>query len=244
MRRDLTAAAFWLLSAGLPACAQTAGPRANWDFKFRDFVIGAWWGPGATDAQMKLYRQCGFNVVMSGRYMQLGDYADADKGIKELDLARKYGLGVMFDTYTMNNRPWGGKVGPTDSHPSHHPASLPELQWLYRKLGRHPALVGFMIGDDQGQVSQRAADCTRFLHDQPRPHLFPWLCGWISPTNLAAHNNPIEDPQIYPTLYSWRLPAEELARQYAAAYASISRACRDSGVIFWPMFNVQPPNAD
>lgn len=212
-------------------------PRANWDFKFKDFVIGAWWGPGATDAEMKLYKEAGFNVVMSGRYMQLDAYGDADKGLQELDLAHKYGLGVLFDTYTKNDRPWGGKAGPVEPHPNHHPASLPELQWLYARLHRHPALIGFMIGDDQGEVSSRAADCTQFLYAQPRPHLMPWLCGWIAPQNLAAHNNPIEDPQIYPTLYAWDLPADALAQQYAAAYAGTSRQCRDLGVIFWPMFN-------
>lgn len=239
----LSAAALFLISSCAAACAQTAAPRADWDFKFRDFVIGAWWGPGATDAQMKLYRECGFNVVMCGRYMQLDDYADPNKGLRELDLAHKYGLGVLFDTYTKNHRPWGGIAGPTDDHPVHHPASLPELEWLYKKLGKHPALVGFMIGDDQGSVSQRAADCTRFLHTLPKPHLFPWLCGWISPDDLARHDNPIENPQIYPTLYSWRLPARELARRYAGSYAAYSRQCRDHGLIFWPMFNVQPPNA-
>jgi len=227
-------------TAQQPAAGQR--PRDNWDFRFKDFVIGAWWGPGPTEPEVKLYKECGFNVVMSGRYMQLDDYGDPDKGLQELDLARKYGLGVMFDTYTRNEHPWGGKAGPTDSHPTHHPASLVELEWLYRKLGNHPALIGFMIGDDQGEVSERSAACTKFLHGQPKPQLMPWLCGWIPPQNLAQHNNPIANPQIYPTLYQWGLPAEELARQYAATYAGFSRQCRDEGVIFWPMFNASPPN--
>jgi hypothetical protein len=240
--------AAWLamlfLMLACASAAQTSArnkPRDNWDFKFKGFVIGAWWGPGATDAEMKLYKECGFNVVMSGRYMQLDSYGDADKGIKELDMARRHGLWVMFDTYTKNDRPWGGKAGPTDGHPSHHPASLIELQWLYNRLGRHPALIGFMIGDDQGSVSQRAAECSQFLHAQGPPHLIPWLCGWISPKNLAEHNNPFADPQIYPTLYSWGSPAEELAQQYAATYARYSRECREQGVVFWPMFNASPP---
>lgn len=221
----------------------TVAPRATqpvarrWDFKFKDFVIGAWWGPSATEAEMKVYKEAGFNVVMSGRYMQLDSYGDADKGLRELDLARKYGLGVMFDTYTKNDRPWGGKAGPTDQHSVHHPASLIELQWLYDRIGRHPALAGFMIGDDQGSVSDRAAACTDFLYRQSRPQLMPWLCGWIAPQNLAQHNNPIADPQIYPTLYQWSLPAPELARQYAATYARFSRQCREQGVLFWPMLN-------
>jgi len=204
-------------------------------------VIGAWWGPGPTEAEVKLYREAGFNVVMSGRYMQLDDYGDADQGLRELDLAQKYGLGVMFDTYTKNERPWGGEAGSYEPHPVHHPASLIELQWLHRKIGHHPALIGYMIGDDQGSVGERSDACTKFLHEQGA-HLMPWLCGWISPQNLAEHNNPIVNPQTYPTLYQWGLPAEELARQYAATYAGFSRQCRDLGLLFWPMFNAAPPN--
>ncbi|MBI3920586.1 MAG: hypothetical protein HY318_04125, partial [Armatimonadetes bacterium] len=233
----------WCMSPlAVSADAILKRPRDNWDFKFKDFVIGAWWGPGPTEPEVKLYRECGFNVVMCGRYMQLNDYCDADKGIKELDLARKYGLGVVFDTYTKNDKPWGGKAGPYEPHPVHHPSSLIELQWLHEKIGRHPALIGYMVGDDQGSVGERSNDCTKFLFSLSKPHLMPWLCGWISPANLAEHNNPIVNPQIYPTLYQWGLPAEELARQYAATYASFSRQCRDLGVLFWPMFNAAPPN--
>jgi len=212
---------------------------AQWDFKFKKFVIGAWWGPSATDAEMKLYRDAGFNVVMAGRYMELDRYGDPARAIPELDLAHKYGLGVLFDTYTRNDRPWGGVVtGGWDSHPLHHAATLPELKWLYERIGRHPALVGFMIGDDQGEVTPRTDACTQFLHSLPKPHLFPWLCGWIPPENLARHGNPICDPQIYPTLYNWSASAEELAREYAAAYFADSRKCIQYGVMFWPMFNV------
>jgi hypothetical protein len=219
--------------------------RDNWDFKFKKFLIGAWWGPSATDAEMKLYKEAGFNVVMGGRYMQLDDYGNSDKGVKELDLAQKYGLGLLFDTYTKNDHPWGGlKDSGYDGHPNHHAASLPELKWLYDRLGKHPALIGFMIGDDQGQVSDRTDACTKFLFSLPKPHLFPWLCGWISPSNLAEHNNPMCDPQIYPTLYSWGQSAEKHVRDYATTYWDTSRRCQKEGVVFWPMFNAGSPEPD
>ena len=32
-------------TAAATAATAATGPRANWDFAFRDFVIGAWWGP-------------------------------------------------------------------------------------------------------------------------------------------------------------------------------------------------------
>ncbi|MCD6351991.1 MAG: hypothetical protein J7M26_07720 [Armatimonadetes bacterium] len=226
-----------LCLAASQAHGDAARPRDRWDFKFKGFVLGAWWGPGPTEAEVAAYADAGFNVVMCGRYMEDGNYGDPEAAAHELDLAHKYGLGVMFDTYTMNDRPWGGKAGPVEKHPTHHPASLIELQWLYKKFGDHPALVGFMIGDDQGRVSQRSAACTDFLFRQ-RPHLMPWLCGWIAPRDLAAHNNPICNPQIYPTLYNWGASPLDLVRAYCRTYASFARQCRREGIIFWPMFNV------
>lgn len=226
-----------LLTAASAPASEAPRPRDLWRFKLDDFVIGAWWGPDATDAELALYRAAGFNVVMSGRYMQLETYADVERCRAELDLAGRHGLGVMIDTYTKNDRPWGNQPGPFDEHPLHHPANLAELTWLHERVGRHPALVGYMIGDDQGSISPRSAACGEFLR-QNAPHLMPWLCGWISPAHLAAHQNPIVNPQIYPTLYNWELPADELAQRYAAAFAAFSRPCRDLGLLFWPMINV------
>ena len=219
--------------------------RDHWNFKFKKLVIGAWWGPGATDPEMKLYKEAGFNVVMGGRYMQLDDYGDPGKGVKELDLAQKYGLALLFDTYTKKEHPWGGvKNTEADGQGYHHAASLAELKWLYDRLGKHPALVGFMIGDDQGSVSPRTKACTDFLHSLPKPQLFPWLCGWIAPSNLAQNDNPICDPQIYPTLYSWGDGADKHVRSYANTYWSMSRECIKHGVMFWPMFNAGSPEPD
>ncbi|MDR3688072.1 MAG: hypothetical protein P4L46_01745 [Fimbriimonas sp.] len=233
-----------LALAGQPI-VHAPSARDEWSFKFRKFVIGAWWGPNATDAEMKLYKRAGFNVVMGGRYMQLDDYGDPDKGVRELQLAEKYGLGLLFDTYTKNDHPWGGLKGSGyDSHSVHHAASLAELKWLYNRIGKSRALIGFMIGDDQGTVSPRTAECTAFLHSLPKPHLFPWLCGWIPPDDLARHSNPICDPQIYPTLYSWGQSAERSAADYAGSYWSTSRQCQKNGVMFWPMFNAGSPMPD
>lgn len=220
-------------------------PMEGWHFRFKQFPIGAWWGPGATEPEMRLYSDAGFNLVMMGRYMEGERYGDADALRHELDLAGQFGLGAMVDTYTKNDRPWGGTAGPYEPHPIHHAASLLEFQWLEEHYGSHPALVGYMIGDDQGQVSERTRACTDYLREHS-PDLFPWLCGWISPEDLAANGNPISDPQIYPTLYNWDQPAEAQAQSYATAYAGYMRECQEHGVLFWPMFNTScgEPNPD
>ena len=232
---------YTLLILVLATCvlgAEAASPRDGWNFRFKDFAIGAWWGPGASDAEMKLYKDAGFNIVMAGRYMQLDDYGHADKAVKELDLARKHGLAVMFDTYTKNDKPWGGKAGQLDGHPMHHAASLVELQWLHQRLGKHPALIGFMIGDDKSALTPRLIDCTSFLR-KAAPHLMPWICqNQPNPTSLAEHGNPIFNPQIYPTLYQWQAPADALARSTCASFALMRRSCRQLDLMMWPMINI------
>ena len=232
------------LAAGSAAAQERTSPRDGWDFAFKPFAIGAWWGPDATDAELAAYRQAGFNIVMCGRYMQLDDYGHADRGLKELDLARKHGLAVMFDTYTKNDKPWGGKAGQLDGHPTHHAASLVELQWLHKRLGKHPALIGFMIGDDKSALTPRLADCTAFLRSAA-PHLMPWICqNRPNPQSLAEHGNPIFNPQIYPTLYDWASPADAQARSTCASFAMMRRACRDHDLLFWPMINVASQQKD
>ena len=93
------------LLAAWPAGAaeRQRSPREGWTFAFRDFVIAAWSPPAATDAEYRVYREAGFNLVMSPRYALPG---------KSLDLAQKHGLKVMIDTYTPNAQPWGGTAGP------------------------------------------------------------------------------------------------------------------------------------
>jgi hypothetical protein len=215
--------------AAAPAADALLDPRQGWRFGFRDFVIAGWSPPATTDAEYQVYREAGMNLVMSWRY-ELPDRA--------LELARKHGLKVMIDTYTPNDKPWGGTAGPYTPHPSHHPATLPELKWLHERYGEHPALAGYLLGDDQGAVPPELVETTRFLHDQA-PRLFPWICqNVMSAESLARAGNPIQDPQIYPTLYEKDTPAATQARSLCAQLAQLRAGCRKFGLVPWPMFNV------
>ena len=110
-----------------------------WNFRYRAFPIGAFNGPAATDAEYRVYKDCGFNVVITPRYSHYGGY---DKVAEALDLAHKHGLAAVLETYTHHTRPWGGKAGKWYRHRSHHPATLPELKWIHERYGKHPALIG------------------------------------------------------------------------------------------------------
>ncbi|MCP4643602.1 MAG: hypothetical protein GY851_24350, partial [bacterium] len=162
----LVLAAALLLSASAGSEASSADPKEGWNFGFKEFVIAAWCPPALSDAEYALYSDAGFNIVMSSRYQSPQT---------ALDLAARHGLVVMIDTYTKNDQPWGGTAGEYTSHPLHHPATLPELKWLHARFGDHPALAGYLLGDDYGQLPQELIDTTDWMR-QHTPHLFPWIC--------------------------------------------------------------------
>lgn len=224
---------------GKAHASPASSPRSGWTFKFKDFVIGAWLGPDRTEAEVRLYKEAGFNVVMVGRYMARGQYALPDEVAQELDLVHKFGLGAMLDTYTQNDKPWGG-LAPPSVKGGHHACSSAELKWIHRRFGKHPALIGYMIGDDQGKMSRRLQECTLFLLNHA-PQLMPWVCGVVPAKDLAAHHNPFVDWQIYPTLYRRNDTAEQQARQYCIAYDRLRRDCQRYDCISWPMFNACGP---
>lgn len=223
-----------LLPAGVLG-ADGASPASGWRFAFRDFVIAAWNPPADTEAEYRAYREAGFNLVMSPRY-SLPDHA--------LDLAQRHGLRVMIDTYTPNDKPWGGTASAYTPHPTHHPATLPELQWLHARYGTHPALAGYLLGDDYGALPPELVATTRFLHDNA-PHLFPWVCqNVMSADSLAGAGNPIQDPQLYPTLYQKGWPAGAQAAELCRLLQTLRRGCLRRGLTPWPMFNVCGVDSD
>jgi len=210
-------------------------PRDGWNFNVKEFIIAAWCPPAPTDAEYRFYKQAGFNLVMGPRY-PLPD--------KALELARKHGLMVMIDTYTPNDRPWGGKAGKYTPHPTHHPATLPELKWLHARYGKHPALAGYLLGDDYGSLPPELIETTNWLRKNA-PHLFPWICqNRFSPDSLAKHGNPFANPQIYPTLYQRNQPAAKQAELFCGALEALRASCRRYDLISWPMFNVSGIGTD
>jgi len=227
--------ALWVLAAFLltrSMYAQEAGtpdPRSGWQFAFKDFVIAAWYPPPATEEDYHLVRQAHFNIVMSPRY-SLPDLA--------LGLAQKHDLKLMIDTYTANDKPWGGTASEYIPHPTHHPATLPELKWLHERYSDHPALAGYLLGDDYGSLPPELIETSQFLKDNA-PHLFPWICqNSFRPRSLADNGNPIGDPQIYPTLYQAHLPVPQQCALLCDALESLRKACNKLDMIPWPMFNI------
>ena len=242
------------VAGGMVAPAGPArSPMDGWAFRYKGFVIGAWWGPGESDAEVEAYKAAGFNVAMIGRYMAVDQHGNptyderfgkAAMLRKQLDLCRRHGLWAMLDTYTPNDRPWGGRMGAVDGHRRHHAASLIELKWLCERLANHPALLGILLGDDKSALNQRMVACTRYLHEH-HPDLMPWICQNVpNPASLARNGNPIFNVQIYPTLYRRRDPAAKNALSYCASYAMMRRACRRYGLLMWPMWNAARVTGD
>jgi len=209
--------------------AEASDPQAGWRFAFRDFVIAAWAPPPATEADYALVKAAHFNLVMSPRY-ELPQVS--------LDLAQKHGLEVMVDTYTPNDKAWGGTATAYTPHPFHHPATLPELEWLHQRYGTHPALAGYLLGDDYGKLPPELIETVDFLR-RNAPQLFPWICqNDFRPESLLEAGQPLADPQLYPTLYQRGWPVEQQCELLCDSLDKLRRACNQHHLISWPMFNV------
>jgi hypothetical protein len=228
-------------STGVAEKSKTVNPQQGWNFKYQapeskcQFVIGAWLGPDDKDAELQVYKEAGFNVVMIGRYMAEGSYCHPDDITKQLDMAQKHRLSVMLDTYTQKDKPWGGKS--FDDANGHHPASLEELKWIHNKHGDHPALIGYMIGDDQSTMDDRTIDITQHMRKHISTHV-PWICqNFFSPAGQAIHRNPVSCPQFYPSLYMNFVSAEEQRDAYCQNMDALRQACDRYNLISWPMFN-------
>jgi hypothetical protein len=206
-----------------------------WNFKFKEFPIGAFNGPAATDAEYQIYKECGFNVVITPRYLHYGGY---DKVAKALDLARKHGLAAVVETYTHHTRPWGGKAGKWYRHRSHHPATLEELKWIHERYGKHPAVIGYMLADDVGALPAQVVATTKWLRENA-PHLWPWVCQLTLKTgSLARAGNPLVIPQLYATLYKSHYPPTNRMQYYCRQVDTLRRCCLGQGLLPQPMFNV------
>jgi len=247
------------------SCAEEIkNPRDGWDFKFKDFVIGAWYGPRDTESEVSLYKESGFNIAMAGRYMW-GDGAAFKQGeptynpkagtiesLKaHLDLLHRYQLGAMIDLYYLKFPTSGDWWNPADaelpslyarygSDPGLSPGKSTDssIKWLHEIFGEHPALAGYLLGDDKGGLPPDIIAATAFLRDNA-PHLFPWVCqNAMNGESLAKAGNPIIDPQMYPTLYQRDKAAEEQARMFCQELKRLREYCLRYNLIMWPMFNV------
>jgi autotransporter-associated beta strand protein len=212
----------------------------GWNFKMTNFVIGAWAGPSISEAEIMAYAQAKFNTVMVGRYMDCegaveGWYTDPNNVKLGLDLAQKYGLGGFIDCYTQNAHPWGGL--PVSSGGGQHAFNLEEFEWVHAQFGQHPALVGYLLGDDQGYVDARMASIAAFMRVNS-PQLFPWISGFCTGPTLYQNGVPSSSQEIYPTLGGLQWGSDWNVSSYCQSYWGVSRSVQSYGLPFWPMPNI------
>jgi len=234
------------------------GPNDSWRFGFDRFVVGAWWGPCPSDAEMRAYRKAGFNTVMVGRYMAMADYGNLAKLARDLEAASRHQLGAFIDMYTTDARPWGGIAG--DPHARaplpttwkeyggtgeyQMSANFEQFRWLYERFGDHPATIGFLLADDQSKLTPDLVQMTDFLRER-EPHLMPWICqNAFEPEELAAHDNPISSFQTYPTLYQREKDARAQMQVQCDSFNIIAAACEKHNLVMWPMFDVCGDRSD
>jgi len=242
----LLAAAFCLLGVAVrPTFAektvhQRIGER-GWDFKFKQFAIGAFCGPNITDAEYRLYKECGFNVAITPRRCHYDGYENVDKA---LDLGKKHGLAMVLETYAHPHTAWGGVDGPYRKQ-GHHPATVPELKWIHERFGEHPALIGYMLADDITHLPPNVADASVWMHDNT-PHLWPWICqlDFKPGTIVTRGKGALAIPQTYPFLYKRHSPTMARYQMYCRALETLRKACLEDALLPMPMFSAQYVQSD
>jgi len=210
----------------------------GWNFKFTNFVIGAWGGVSNSDAQVAAYSQAGFNVIMIGNSMEGNNYAHPAVVKQEMDLAQKYGLGAIINAYTLDQNPWGGmpfsyylsNSNVPSSSPPQHAISFQEFTWLDADLGNHPALVGYLLRDDMIGVNQSGyftnidSDLSSIAAYMKAncPQLFPWI-DWAQNTaasgaDLYQMGIPISADETYPFGGGGSCGCSSMTADYIAGY--------------------------
>jgi hypothetical protein len=232
----------------------------GWNFKFTNFVIGAFAGPSNSDAQVAAYAQAGFNTIMVGRYMSDQTVYSSPAEVKqEMDLAQKYGLGAFIDGYTENSIAWGGMPF-SITNGDQHPISFQEFKWLQADLGTHPALVGYCLRDDVDGTNEEFVNCA----PQPDPdlssiaaymrtncpQLFPWVtwCQAFGASGAVLYQMgmPTSSDETYPYGGGSNCPqmtADYVVSYYCQKYFGDSRALQAYGCPYWPLINFGPSDS-
>lgn len=236
----------------------------GWNFKFTNFVIGAFGVVSNSEAQVAAYSQAGFNVIMVGNSMEGNNYAHPAVVKQEMDLAQKYGLAAIIHAYTQDQNPWGGMpfsnyLSNSDSPPQ-HAISYEEFTWLQADLGTHPALVGYFLRDDmigvyQSHLFTNIDSDLSFIAAYMKtncPQLFPWI-AWsqnvgASGADLYQMGIPTSADETYPFGGSSacgcpNLTADSIAGYYCQKYFGDSQSLQAYGCPYWPLINYGPSDS-
>ena len=206
-------------------------------FKFEDFVIGAWWGPDPSESNYKAYVDAGFNVLMTYRNRANAKYGeDYQNPDLEFELAEKLNIPMMLDTYMKNETPWGGIApDPPSEHPTHHPARLTQLQWLLKRYGKSPVLVGILLGDNCGLHDYMAKNAAYM--EEHASGLFPWMSTNPSVDSQAKVPMPLLTTQNYPFLYQVDQPEFVKRKAYCDRLEQDRQCAEKFNMALWPFLN-------
>ncbi len=234
----------WLLGV-LIVCAAWLMPKSGraeplqcmQRFKVKDFVVSAWWGPDPSEENYRLYKEAGFNVLMTYRNRANPKYGpDYQLPDLEMDLAERVGLWVMLDTYMLNETPWGGaELDPPEDHPLHHSARPAELAWLQERYGDRPMLAGYLLGDNCGLHGYMVQNAKHLL--ETAPGLFPWVSTNPDVDSQANAPMPLLTTQNYPFLYQVDEPEPTKRHTFCSALERDRQCANRYEMALWPFLN-------
>ncbi len=134
------------------------------------FIISYWCGPTKEQTnleRMKEVAECGFNVAQAPDLWEPHDAAQQAFNLKFLDLCQQAGIkAFIYDGRVVTNGHWE-KFQQSDI-----PGIQKDLDAMIAAYSKHPALMGFVLGDEMGtDAHPRLGFVTQYLLKKDPTHL-------------------------------------------------------------------------
>ncbi|MCX6878049.1 MAG: hypothetical protein NTW21_30195 [Verrucomicrobia bacterium] len=193
------------------------------------FIISYWCGPTKEQSnleRMKEIAECGFNVAQSPNLWEKPDAEQVKFNLKFLDLCQQAGIKAFIWDGNVCQGPWE-KFQPTDI-----PGIEKDLDGMIARYSKHPALMGFVLGDEMGRDAHpRLGFVTQYLLKKDPTHLpyYNLLPNYAhtpkSYDRLVTDYLKVVKPALFSWDAYWQMHEENESRYYFDNLEAVRRHC-------------------
>ena len=201
------------------------------------FIISYWCGPTKEQTnleRMKEVAECGFNVAQSPNLWEPHDAAQQAFNLKFLDFCQQAGIkAFIYDGRVISGGKWE-KFQATDI-----PAIQKDLDAMIAAYSKHPALMGFILGDEMGaDAHPRLGFVTQYLLKKDPTHLpyYNLLPNYANTPpgyeRLTKDYLKVVKPALFSWDAYWQMHEDNEPRYYFDNLETVRRNCLAAKVPF------------
>jgi len=194
------------------------------------FIISYWCGPSQEQTnleRMKEIAECGFNVAQAPDLWEPASEAQVKFNLKFLDLCQQAGIkAFIFDGRVWKDGDWAL------SNPADIPKIEKNLDEMIANYSKHPALMGYVLGDEMGYGSHpRLKLLNQYLLKKDPTHLpyYNNLPNYASSPKAYEREIKVFLKTVKPALFSWdaywQMHEENELRYYFDNLEVVRRNC-------------------